>query len=109
MSVYVSLCLSAHVSVLFSVCLSAWLSFNPSLVCLQADHVIRKSQPLLHQENQMETEVLDEVVLQPGSHNRAQKQIHGLDLDSCMVRTPILPILLVMTCPPFSLILFHLL
>lgn len=52
--------------------------------------MIRKAHPLLHHGPQMETEVLDEVVLQP--ENQAQKQgrdrdqKNGLeDMDSCMV------------------------
>lgn len=52
--------------------------------------MIRKAHPLLHHEPQMETEVLDEVVLQP--ENQAQKQSrdrdqkNGLeDMDACMV------------------------
>ncbi|XP_035536785.1 F-actin-uncapping protein LRRC16A [Morone saxatilis] len=55
-----------------------------------ADHLIRKAQPLLHREPQMETEVLDEVVLQPKNHNQEEKQSHerdqkhGLeDMDTC--------------------------
>uniref|UniRef100_A0A7N6AKT8 CARMIL C-terminal domain-containing protein n=1 Tax=Anabas testudineus TaxID=64144 RepID=A0A7N6AKT8_ANATE len=59
-----------------------------------ADHLIRKGQTLLHKEPQMETEVLDEMVLQPANHNQEQKQMHdrerqhGLeDMDSC-VMTP---------------------
>ncbi|XP_073319009.1 F-actin-uncapping protein LRRC16A isoform X2 [Pagrus major] len=49
-----------------------------------ADHLIRKSQPLLRQEPPMETEVLDEVVLQPENHDRDQK--HGLEeMDTCMM------------------------
>ncbi|XP_023131099.1 F-actin-uncapping protein LRRC16A [Amphiprion ocellaris] len=51
-----------------------------------ADHLIRKDQPLLRQEPQMETEVLDETVLQPENHNQDQKQDrkHSLeDMDSC--------------------------
>uniref|UniRef100_A0A8C9XVN3 Capping protein regulator and myosin 1 linker 1 n=1 Tax=Sander lucioperca TaxID=283035 RepID=A0A8C9XVN3_SANLU len=48
------------------------------------DHLIRKSQPLLHHEPHMETEVLDEMVLQPEKHNQEQK--HGLeDMDTCMM------------------------
>lgn len=57
------------------------------------DHVIRKSRPLLHHEPPMETEVLDETVLQPEKHNQEQKQSQGRDqkaglqdLDSCIVR-----------------------
>ncbi|MED6245090.1 hypothetical protein ATANTOWER_031224, partial [Ataeniobius toweri] len=55
-----------------------------------ADHLIRKEHPLLHQEPQMETEVLDETVLQPKNHDHDQKRDrdnrHGLnDVDSCMV------------------------
>ncbi len=41
----------------------------------------------------METEVLDEMVLQPENHNQGQKQSHGRDqkhgledMDTCMVR-----------------------
>ncbi|XP_030268342.1 F-actin-uncapping protein LRRC16A isoform X2 [Sparus aurata] len=49
-----------------------------------ADHLIRKSQPLLHHEPHMETEVLDEVVLQPENHDRDQK--HELEeMDTCMM------------------------
>ncbi|KAL7381996.1 hypothetical protein ABVT39_014722 [Epinephelus coioides] len=54
------------------------------------DHLIRKSQPLLHHEPQMETEVLDEMVLQPEkkeqkqSHDQEQK--HGLEhMDTCIM------------------------
>lgn len=72
-------------------------SVNPSLlppsICLQADHLIRKPQPLLRQEPHLETEVLDEVVLQPENNNQARKQSRdgdqkrGLeDMDTCMVR-----------------------
>ncbi|MEQ2227681.1 hypothetical protein ILYODFUR_000770 [Ilyodon furcidens] len=55
-----------------------------------ADHLTRKEHPLLHQEPQMETEVLDETVLQPKNHDHDQKRDrdnrHGLnDVDSCMV------------------------
>ncbi|XP_022613140.1 F-actin-uncapping protein LRRC16A-like, partial [Seriola dumerili] len=55
-----------------------------------SDHLIRKGQPLLRQEPQMETEVLDETVLQPDNHDREQKQSHdrqhGLeDMDTCMM------------------------
>ncbi|XP_070841371.1 F-actin-uncapping protein LRRC16A [Chaetodon trifascialis] len=57
-----------------------------------ADHLVGKTQPLLRQEPQMETEVLDEVVLQPENHNQEQKQSHkrdqkhGLeDMDTCMM------------------------
>ncbi|XP_039977511.1 F-actin-uncapping protein LRRC16A isoform X2 [Xiphias gladius] len=57
-----------------------------------ADHLIRKTQPLLHQEPQTETEVLDEMVLEPESQDREQKQSHdrdrkhGLeDMDTCMM------------------------
>ncbi|XP_042291207.1 F-actin-uncapping protein LRRC16A isoform X1 [Thunnus maccoyii] len=55
-----------------------------------ADHLIRKDQPLLRQEPQMEAEVLDETVLQPENHNQEQKQDqdrkHGLeDMDTCMM------------------------
>ncbi|XP_051247205.1 F-actin-uncapping protein LRRC16A [Dicentrarchus labrax] len=57
-----------------------------------ADHLIRKAEPLLHREPQMETEVLDEVVLQPENHNQEEKQRHerdqkhGLeDMDTCMM------------------------
>ncbi|KAM6903853.1 F-actin-uncapping protein LRRC16A [Lycodopsis pacificus] len=56
------------------------------------DHVIRKSHPLLHHEPPMETEVLDETVLQPEKHNQEQKQSRGRDqkaglqdLDSCIM------------------------
>ncbi|KAL6100246.1 carmil1 [Pungitius sinensis] len=46
------------------------------------DHVIRKSHPLLHREPLVETEVLDEMVLQP----EKQSETHGLqDPDSCMM------------------------
>ncbi|KAM7373678.1 hypothetical protein PAMP_008513 [Pampus punctatissimus] len=59
-----------------------------------ADHLIRKDQPLLRQEPQMEAEVLDEMVLQPENHDQEQKQghsrvqdrKHGLeDMDNCMM------------------------
>ncbi|XP_041867731.1 F-actin-uncapping protein LRRC16A isoform X2 [Melanotaenia boesemani] len=55
-----------------------------------ADHLIRKNQPLVHQEPQMEAEVLDETVLQPEDYDQDQKlnwdQKHGLeDIDSCMM------------------------
>ncbi|XP_071355710.1 F-actin-uncapping protein LRRC16A isoform X2 [Trachinotus anak] len=57
-----------------------------------ADHLIRKEQPLLRQEPQMETEVLDETVLKPENHDQEQKQSqdqdrqHGLeDMDTCMM------------------------
>ncbi|KAM4725409.1 F-actin-uncapping protein LRRC16A isoform 2-T2 [Anableps anableps] len=55
-----------------------------------ADHLIRKDHPLLHQEPQMETEVLDETVLQPENHDHDQKwdrdKKHGLnDVESCMM------------------------
>uniref|UniRef100_A0A3B4YAV0 Capping protein regulator and myosin 1 linker 1 n=1 Tax=Seriola lalandi dorsalis TaxID=1841481 RepID=A0A3B4YAV0_SERLL len=55
-----------------------------------SDHLIRKGQPLLRHEPQMETEVLDETVLQPDNHDREQKQSHdrqhGLeDMDTCMM------------------------
>ncbi|XP_029299531.1 F-actin-uncapping protein LRRC16A isoform X2 [Cottoperca gobio] len=56
------------------------------------DHLIKKSQLLLHQEPQTETEVLDEMILQPGNHNQEQKhrhhrdQKHGLeDMDTCIM------------------------
>uniref|UniRef100_A0A3B4ZFV6 Leucine-rich repeat-containing protein 16A-like n=1 Tax=Stegastes partitus TaxID=144197 RepID=A0A3B4ZFV6_9TELE len=51
-----------------------------------ADHLIRKDQPLVRQEPQMETEVLDETVLQPENHDQDQKldRKHSLeDMDSC--------------------------
>ncbi|XP_027142874.1 F-actin-uncapping protein LRRC16A isoform X2 [Larimichthys crocea] len=57
-----------------------------------ADHLIRKPQPLLRQEPHLETEVLDEVVLQPENNNQARKQSRdgdqkrGLeDMDTCMM------------------------
>ncbi|XP_070777405.1 F-actin-uncapping protein LRRC16A [Enoplosus armatus] len=57
-----------------------------------ADHLSRKSQPLLRQDPQIETEVLDEVVLQPDNHNQKQKQSHDRDqkhkledMDTCMM------------------------
>ncbi|XP_068567524.1 F-actin-uncapping protein LRRC16A isoform X2 [Cebidichthys violaceus] len=56
------------------------------------DHVIRKRHPLLHHEPPMETEVLDETVLQPEKHNQERKQSHGRDqkaglqdLDGCIM------------------------
>ncbi|XP_037651506.1 F-actin-uncapping protein LRRC16A isoform X2 [Sebastes umbrosus] len=56
------------------------------------DHVIRKSHPLLHPEPPLETEVLDEMVLQPEKHNQGQKPDHGLDqkhkledMDTCFM------------------------
>ncbi|XP_045914142.1 F-actin-uncapping protein LRRC16A isoform X2 [Micropterus dolomieu] len=57
-----------------------------------ADHLIKKPQPLLHQDHPIETEVLDEIVLQPENHNQEQKesldwnQKHELeDMDTCMM------------------------
>ncbi|GLD59505.1 F-actin-uncapping protein LRRC16A-like protein [Lates japonicus] len=57
-----------------------------------ADHLIRKGQPLLHQEPQMETEVLDEMVLEPENHDQEPKQSHDRDrkhelqdMDTCMM------------------------
>uniref|UniRef100_A0A4W6BL39 Capping protein regulator and myosin 1 linker 1 n=1 Tax=Lates calcarifer TaxID=8187 RepID=A0A4W6BL39_LATCA len=57
-----------------------------------ADHLIRKGQPLLHQEPQMETEVLDEMVLEPENHDQEPRQSrdpdrkHELqDMDTCMM------------------------
>lgn len=56
--------------------LSVFVRYCPPPVWFQADHVSRKSQPLVHQDVQTETEVLDEVVLKD----------QGLeDLDPCMV------------------------
>lgn len=85
--------LSAGLSVCLSVCLfSVRSTLPPPSFRLQADHLIGKTQPLLRQEPQMETEVLDEVVLQPENHNQEQNQSHdrdqkhGLeDMDTCMV------------------------
>ncbi|TWW65889.1 F-actin-uncapping protein LRRC16A [Takifugu flavidus] len=54
-----------------------------------ADHVTRRSQPLVRQEAQTETEVVDEVVLKDQKQGHVQDQNRGLeDLDPCMV-TPI--------------------
>ncbi|KAM3596683.1 uncharacterized protein V6R79_019047 [Siganus canaliculatus] len=52
-----------------------------------AEHLIRKSQPLLHQEPQMETEVLDEVVLQPENQTRkpSSEREQLEDPDECMM------------------------
>ncbi|XP_042337197.1 F-actin-uncapping protein LRRC16A-like [Plectropomus leopardus] len=57
-----------------------------------ADHLIRKSQPMLRPEPQMETEVLDETVLQPEKLGQEQKQNQdpeqrrGLeDMDTCIM------------------------
>ncbi|XP_056154072.1 F-actin-uncapping protein LRRC16A-like [Lampris incognitus] len=57
-----------------------------------AEHLIRKGQPLLHQEPPMETEVLDETVLQLEMPEKqtAPDQNHDLDhqldeMDSCMM------------------------
>ncbi|XP_044026820.1 F-actin-uncapping protein LRRC16A isoform X2 [Siniperca chuatsi] len=57
-----------------------------------AEHLIRKSQPLLGQEPQTETEILDEMVLQPENHKQEQKQSHERDqkhaledMDTCMM------------------------
>ncbi|XP_030596584.1 F-actin-uncapping protein LRRC16A [Archocentrus centrarchus] len=55
-----------------------------------ADHLIKKEQPLVHQEPHMETEVLDETVLQPENHDKDQKQDWGQendldDMDSTMI------------------------
>ncbi|XP_034535157.1 F-actin-uncapping protein LRRC16A-like isoform X2 [Notolabrus celidotus] len=54
------------------------------------NHLVRKVQPLLRHEPQMETEVVHEEVLQPENHNQGQKQNHnqdkkhGLeDMDTC--------------------------
>lgn len=60
------------------------LSFNlcPPSVCLQGDHVIRKSHPVLRPEPPMETEVLDEMLLQPAEKHDQDLQ----DVDSCVVR-----------------------
>ncbi|KAG7215523.1 hypothetical protein INR49_014690 [Caranx melampygus] len=51
-----------------------------------SDHLIRKGQPLLHQEPPMETEVLDETVIQPETQDQQQDRQHGLeDMDTCMM------------------------
>ncbi|KAG7466520.1 F-actin-uncapping LRRC16A-like isoform X1 [Solea senegalensis] len=57
-----------------------------------ADHLIRKDQPLVHRELPMETEVLDETVLQRENHDlerkpgHNQEQKHDLeDIDTCMM------------------------
>ncbi|CAJ1082838.1 F-actin-uncapping protein LRRC16A isoform X1 [Xyrichtys novacula] len=48
------------------------------------DHLVRKAQPLLRQEPQMEAEVLDEEVLQPENQNQEQKLNHELEeMDTC--------------------------
>uniref|UniRef100_A0AAQ4Q4T9 F-actin-uncapping protein LRRC16A n=1 Tax=Gasterosteus aculeatus aculeatus TaxID=481459 RepID=A0AAQ4Q4T9_GASAC len=59
------------------------LSFNlcPPSVCLQGDHVIRKSHPVLRPEPPMETEVLDEMLLQPAEKHGQDLQ----DVDSCVM------------------------
>ncbi|KAF3834341.1 hypothetical protein F7725_025545 [Dissostichus mawsoni] len=56
------------------------------------DHLIRKSQPLLHHDPPLEAEVLDEVVLQPANHNEDQKLKHERDhkhrledMDTCIM------------------------
>ncbi|KAK1880253.1 F-actin-uncapping protein LRRC16A [Dissostichus eleginoides] len=56
------------------------------------DHLIRKSQPLLHHDPPLEAEVLDEVVLQPANHNQDQKLKHERDhkhrledMDTCIM------------------------
>ncbi|KAM9737838.1 F-actin-uncapping protein LRRC16A [Menidia menidia] len=51
-----------------------------------ADHLIRKDQPLVHQEPQMEAEVLDETELEPDNQNQDQK--HELeDMDNSMMKS----------------------
>nr|XP_029136167.1 F-actin-uncapping protein LRRC16A-like isoform X1 [Labrus bergylta] len=54
------------------------------------DHLVRKAQPLLHQDPRLETEVLDEEVLQPVDHDQEQRRSqdrhkkHRLeDMDTC--------------------------
>ncbi|XP_029919534.1 F-actin-uncapping protein LRRC16A isoform X2 [Myripristis murdjan] len=51
-----------------------------------AEHLIRKGQPLLRQEPQMEAEVLDETVLQPESQNQNQEQDQEQELDQDLDR-----------------------
>lgn len=91
-----SLSRSQHTLVgVLSACLSffhlVFLCTHASPVHLQADHLIRKSQPLLRQEPHSETEVLDESVLQPEEHKQEQRKDEGgrkeerEDMDSCMV------------------------
>lgn len=85
---------SLHVSLSFFLCV--FMSFHPCPTfsfCLQGDHLIRKSQPLLHHDPLLEAEVLDEVVLQPANHNQDQKLKHERDhkhrledMDTCIVR-----------------------
>ncbi|KAF7210742.1 F-actin-uncapping protein LRRC16A isoform X2 [Nothobranchius furzeri] len=57
-----------------------------------ADHLIRKGQPLLHHDVHMETEVLDETVLQQENHQKAQKrdkeQKYGPDEMQSLTMTP---------------------
>lgn len=76
------------------VCLSFCLffpvhsSFPPPCFCVQANHLIKKAQPLLLKEPPMETEVLDEIVLQPQNQKQShdQNKKPGLeDMDTCMV------------------------
>ncbi|KAF3706977.1 F-actin-uncapping protein LRRC16A [Channa argus] len=57
-----------------------------------ADHLIRKGQPPQHQEPQIETDVLQETVLQPENHDEEHKETHEWDqkhvledMDSCMM------------------------
>ncbi|XP_028254971.1 F-actin-uncapping protein LRRC16A [Parambassis ranga] len=47
-----------------------------------ADHLIRKNQPLLHHEPQVEAEVLDERVLQP---ENSEQKLGWDNMDACMV------------------------
>lgn len=63
--------------------------FSPHLTSVfQAEHLVRKDQPLVHHGVTMETEVLDEVVLQRENQDMKRKPglKHGLeDMESCMV------------------------
>lgn len=81
-SVHPSLCPSVPLSIQLSASVLYW----PPLVWVQADHVTRRSQPLVRQEAQTETEVVDEVVLKDQEQGRVRDQNRGLeDLDPCMV------------------------
>lgn len=55
-----------------------FVHYCPAPVWVQADHVTRKSQPLVHQEVQTETEVLDEVVLKDQGSEDLEPSMVGL-------------------------------
>lgn len=50
-------------------------------VYFQADHLIKKDHPLVHQEPHLETELLDEMILQPEKHEQDLKQDWGQEND----------------------------